>query len=86
MGLLERIWDIWTSDAETELYVMIDQFREDYPFEEELLHVLYLIEDSIVEGDYEQARDLFIDYAPVTMSTLDAQLFVQLLEEASHGY
>jgi len=85
MGLLNRIWDIWTSSAEQELYTMIDQFRLDYYFEEEFLHVLYLIEDAIVEGDHMQARELFQEYYPLRMSTIDLELFVQLLDEAAHG-
>lgn len=86
MSLINRIWDVWTNTAQEELLQMIDEFRTDYVLEERFISTFGLLEDSILEEDYERARLLFEKHAPMLMSHLDRSLFYELLDEAEYGY
>lgn len=84
MSLLKRIIDIWTTDADQEIYHVLDEWRIDYDYDEEFLHVIGLIEGHVVDAEYEKAEDLFRDYIPAYMIDDEIIHFLDLIEEAKY--
>jgi hypothetical protein len=65
---------------------MLDEFAEDYSQEERFLSVFGLLEDALIDEDYERATLLFERYAPDFMRPVDRELFFELLLDAQYGY
>jgi len=80
--LISRIWDGFTNSAQDELLAMIEEFREDYLLEDTFQHGLDIVEEAIVEEDYERAWGIFEDVYPIRMTRIDRELFQELLSEA----
>jgi hypothetical protein len=83
--MLDRLYDIWIGDEDAELRNMIADFRIDYGLDRRFMLVLDLIEDAIVNWDYDRALSLFETYAPERMAYIDQNLFTTLLIDAQYG-
>ena len=83
MGFLDRIYGGFTNSATEELSQMLKEFEIDYPYDEEFLYAIPLIEHQIAEGDYESAWILFQETAPMSIAPIDWELFEELLIEAN---
>jgi len=84
VSLLKRIVDIWTTPADEEIYRVLDEWAIDYGYDEEFLHVLKVIESHIVDEEYQEAIDLFADYAPITMPQAEIDDFLWLVKDAQN--
>lgn len=86
MSLIGRIWDVWTNSAQQELLVMLEEFALDYSYDSKFLARIGLIEDAILDEDYERVRLLFERSAPSSIRNLDRSLFIEIIDEAEYGY
>lgn len=84
MSLIKRIIDVWTTPADEQLYVVLDDWRIDYAFDEEFMHVIGVLESHIVDAEYIEAAELFDEYYPAYMSQAEAFEFLRLLDEADY--
>ena len=82
MSLIKRIVDIWTSSADQELFRVLDEWRVDFAYDEEFIHVVGVLESHIVDEEYTEALELFADYYPLTMIESEVDHFLWLLDEA----
>lgn len=83
--LIGRIWDIWTSSPQDELLVMLDQWREEFLFDDTFQYAIDLMEEAIYADDYERVYILFQEFAPVTMSPGDFNLFLDIIDESKYA-
>lgn len=86
MSLIKRIIDVWTTSADEELYRVLDEWRIEFSFDEEFMHVVGVLESHIVDADYSKAEVLFSDYYPDYMTQDEAFHFLSLLDEAKYYY
>ena len=84
--LIDRIWDVWTNSAQEELLAMIGEFRLDYILDDTFNHALDIVEEAIIEENYDRAKIIFTEMSPNVFTRLDFELFVELLDEAVYGY
>lgn len=84
--LIDRIWDVWTNSAQEELLAMINEFRLDYILDDTFNHALDIVEEAIIEENYDRAKIIFTEMSPNVFTRLDFELFVELLDEAVYGY
>ena len=82
MGLLDRIWGGFTNTAQEELVQMLREFELDYAYDETFVYAIPLIEDFIMDMDYNAAWRLYQETAPLDVNPLDWELFEELLIEA----
>jgi len=61
---------------------MIEEFRLDYALEDTFLYGLDIVEEAVIEEDYEKAYGVFEDIYPIAMRRIDVELFTELLGEA----
>lgn len=83
MGLLDRVWGGFTNTAQEELVEMIREFEFDYAYDDTFVYALPLIEEFIMERDYEAAWQLYQETAPLDVRRIDWELFEELLIEAN---
>jgi hypothetical protein len=85
--LIDRIWSTWTNTSQEELLLMLREFRFDYFFEDSFLHALDIVEEAILEEDYERAMIIFQEMKPSgILLPRDFDLFMEILDEANYGY
>jgi uncharacterized protein (DUF1778 family) len=84
--LLDRIWGVWTNTSQEELLVMISEFRIDYMLDETFNHALDIVEEAILEENYERAKVIFTEMSPNVFTSRDFDLFLEILDEAEYGY
>ena len=85
--LIDRIWSTWTNTSQEELLLMLREFRFDYFFEDSFLHALDIVEEAILEEDYERAMIIFQEMKPSGIFLpRDFYLFMEILDEANYGY
>lgn len=85
--LVNRIWSSWTNSSQQELLEMLGEFRLDYMFDDSFLHGLDIIEEAILEENYERALVIFQEMKPSgVFLPRDFDLFVEILDEANYGY
>ena len=85
--LIDRIWSTWTNTSQEELLLMLREFRLDYFFEDSFLHALDIVEEAILEEDYERAMIIFQEMKPSgILLPRDFDLFMEILDEANYGY
>jgi hypothetical protein len=85
--LIDRIWSTWTNTSQEELLLMLREFRFDYFFEDSFLHALDIVEEAILEEDYERAMIIFQEMKPSGIFLpRDFDLFMEILDEANYGY
>lgn len=84
MSLLKRIVDIWVSDADEEIYRVLDEWRIEGSTDEVFMPVVDLIESHVVDGEYERAAELFDEYFPYWMTDEEGYHFLYLLDEAEY--
>jgi len=85
--LVNRIWSTWTNSSQQELLEMLREFRFDYMFDDSFLHGLDIIEEAILEENYERALVIFQEMKPSgVFLPRDFDLFVEILDEANYGY
>lgn len=85
--LIDRIWATWTNTSQEELLLMLREFRFDYFFEDSFLHALDIVEEAILEEDYERAIIIFQEMKPSGIFLpRDFDLFMEILDEANYGY
>jgi hypothetical protein len=85
--LIDRIWATWTNTSQEELLLMLREFRFDYFFEDSFLHALDIVEEAILEEDYERAMIIFQEMKPSgILLPRDFDLFMEILDEANYGY
>jgi hypothetical protein len=85
--LVNRIWDIWTKPSQQELLHMINDFRLDYIYDDSFLHALDIIEEAVLDENYDRALVIFEEMRPFNYLTVrDFNLFVEILDEANYGY
>ena len=82
MGLLDRLIGGFLNTADEELIQMLREFEIDYPYDEEFLYAIPLIENAIIDGEYDSAWILFQETAPMSIAPIDWELFEELLIEA----
>tara|TARA_R110002153_G_scaffold33149_1_gene100011 strand:- start:5254 stop:5520 length:267 start_codon:yes stop_codon:yes gene_type:complete len=85
--LVNRIWSSWTNSSQQELLAMLGEFRLDYMFDDSFLHGLDIIEEAILQENYERALVIFQEMKPSgVFLPRDFDLFVEILDEANYGY
>lgn len=85
--LIDRIWATWTNTSQEELLLMLREFRFDYFFEDSFLHALDIVEEAILDEDYERAMIIFQEMKPSgILLPRDFDLFMEILDEANYGY
>lgn len=85
--LVNRIWSSWTNSSQQELLEMLGEFRLDYMFDDSFLHGLDIIEEAILQENYERALVIFQEMKPSgVFLPRDFDLFVEILDEANYGY
>ena len=85
--LIDRIWSTWTNTSQEELLLMLREFLFDYFFEDSFLHALDIVEEAILEEDYERAMIIFQEMKPSGIFLpRDFDLFMEILDEANYGY
>ena len=78
---------MWTNSAQEELVLMIAEFRADYVFDSTFNHALDIVEEAILDEDYDRAILIFNEMKPSGfISNRDFDLFVEILDEAEYGY
>ena len=66
---------------------MISEFRADYVFDSTFNHALDIVEEAILDEDYDRAILIFNEMKPSGfISNRDFDLFVEILDEAEYGY
>ena len=66
---------------------MLREFRLDYVFDDSFLHGLDIIEEAILEENYERAMVIFQEMKPSGIfMPRDFDLFMEILDEANYGY
>tara|TARA_R110001599_G_scaffold343226_1_gene565675 strand:+ start:321 stop:521 length:201 start_codon:yes stop_codon:yes gene_type:complete len=66
---------------------MIAEFRADYVFDSTFNHALDIVEEAILDEDYDRAILIFNEMKPSGfISNRDFDLFVEILDEAEYGY
>lgn len=66
---------------------MLREFRLDYMFDDSFLHGLDIIEEAILEENYERATVIFQEMKPSgVFLPRDFDLFIEILDEANYGY
>lgn len=83
--LIERIWNVWTNNPYIELFNILSEFREDYFSDTTWLHAIDIIEEAIVENDFERAELIFEEMHPDYLSRLDYEVFIEALDDARWG-
>lgn len=83
--LIRRIIGGFTNSAQDELVQMIDEFRVDYQYDDSFVYALNLIEENVLQEEYNKAWRLFQETAPMNISPLDWELFEELLMEAEYS-
>lgn len=86
MSIIRRIWDVYTNSAQEELLLMLEEFAFDYSFDDRFLSAIGQMEDAIFDMDYDRLRLLFEKFAPKLISSVDMQLFYEIIDEADYGY
>ena len=67
--------------------LMIAEFRADYVFDSTFNHALDIVEEAILDEDYDRAIVIFNEMKPSGfISNRDFDLFVEILDEAEYGY
>ncbi len=85
--LINRVWSTWTNSSQQELLEMLREFRLDYMFDDSFLHGLDIIEEAILEENYERAMVIFQEMKPSgVFMPRDFDLFMEILDEANYGY
>jgi hypothetical protein len=85
--LINRVWSTWTNSSQQELLEMLREFRLDYMFDDSFLHGLDIIEEAILEENYERAMIIFQEMKPSGIFLpRDFDLFMEILDEANYGY
>ncbi len=85
--LINRVWSTWTNSSQQELLEMLREFRLDYIFDDSFLHGLDIIEEAILEENYERAMIIFQEMKPSgVFMPRDFDLFMEILDEANYGY
>ena len=64
---------------------MIDEFRVDYQYDDSFVYALNLIEENVLEEEYNKAWRLLQETAPMNFSPLDLELFEEILMEAEYS-
>lgn len=83
--LLGRIWDIWTNSPQDELLSMLDDWREDFFQDQTFLYAIDLMEEAIYLDDYNRIYTLIREFAPVTMSGDEFNIFLDIINEAEYA-
>ena len=83
--LIRRIIGGFTNSAQDELLEMIDEFRVDYQYDDSSVYALNLIEENVLEEEYNKAWRLLQETAPMNISPLDLELFEEILMEAEYS-
>jgi len=83
--LIRRIIGGFTNSAQDELLEMIDEFRVDYQYDDSFVYALNLIEENVLEEEYNKAWRLLQETAPMNISPLDLELFEEILMEAEYS-
>jgi hypothetical protein len=83
--LIRRIIGGFTNSAQDELLEMIDEFRVDYQYDDSFVYALNLIEENVLEEEYNKAWRLLQEMAPMNISPLDLELFEEILMEAEYS-
>jgi len=84
--LISRIWDIWTNTPKQELFAILAEFREDYSADDTWLHAIDIIEEAILNEEYERAEVIFSEMRPPYMSYIDYSVFTDALDSARWDY
>lgn len=83
--LINRIWGGFMNSAQEELLAMCEEFRTDYLYDDSFLYAIPLIEEAIMEEEYNSAWRLFQETAPLNIAPIDWELFEELLMEAEYA-
>lgn len=67
-----------------ELLNVLDDWRLDYQFDDNFVHAIELLENHILDHEYDLAAELFDEYMPWDMTEEEGFHFLQLLEEAKY--
>jgi hypothetical protein len=76
-----RIWDVWTNTAEEEMLILLQEFIQDFSYDKNFLWAIRRIERFLLDGQFDEAEELFEEYYPSTLGFVEYSLFRQLLEE-----
>ncbi|MDB4775787.1 hypothetical protein OAG62_01545 [bacterium] len=84
--LINRIWEVWTNSPQEELFAILSEFREDYGADLTWLHAIDIIEEAILNEEYERAEVIFLEMRPNYVSYIDSSVFLDTLDEARYYY
>tara|TARA_R110000751_G_scaffold2708_1_gene14414 strand:- start:2509 stop:2769 length:261 start_codon:yes stop_codon:yes gene_type:complete len=79
--LIERIWNVWIDNPHMELFAILTEFREDYFSDDTWLHAIDIIEEAILDDDFDRAELIFEEMRPDYLSRLDYEVFINALDE-----
>ncbi len=84
--LINRIWDVWNNTPQEELFAILSEFREDYGTNQTWIHAIDIIEEAVLNEEYERAEVIFEEMRPSNLRLIDYEVFIETLDEARWSY
>tara|TARA_R110002126_G_scaffold185685_1_gene334201 strand:- start:23 stop:286 length:264 start_codon:yes stop_codon:yes gene_type:complete len=84
--LINRIWDVWNNTRQEELFAILSEFREDYGTNQTWIHAIDIIEEAVLNEEYERAEVIFEEMRPSNLRLIDYEVFIETLDEARWSY
>jgi hypothetical protein len=84
--LINRIWDVWNNTPQEELFAILSEFREDYGTDQTWIHAIDIIEEAVLNEEYDRAEVIFEEMRPNNLRLLDYQVFIDTIDEARWSY
>tara|TARA_R110000803_G_C11702223_1_gene285645 strand:+ start:11 stop:274 length:264 start_codon:yes stop_codon:yes gene_type:complete len=84
--LINRIWDVWTNSPQDELFAILTEFREDYGADTTWLHAIDIIEEAVLNEEYDRAEVIFLEMRPNNLRHIDYTVFLDTLDDARWNY
>lgn len=78
---LDRIYDVWSNTAEEEMLILLQEFAQDYEYEQNFLWALRRVEQLLLDGWFDDALEMFEKNYPIQLRFSEYALFRQLVEE-----
>jgi len=84
--LINRIWNVWNNTPQEELFAILSEFREDYGADQTWIHAIDIIEEAVLNEEYERAEVIFEEMRPSNLRLIDYEVFIETLDEARWSY
>lgn len=77
---------MWNNTPQEELIAILSEFRQDYGSDETWNHALNIIEEAVLNEEYERAEVIFEEMRPSYLTLIDYEVFIDTLDEARWYY